>query len=77
MVSTGHALQSHNRKLQRAYDLFGIFSRDRKQAELELQNARRKETREMARDLESQLAAVERIAQVGIVLPSSRAVDLP
>lgn len=38
--------------------------RDRKQAELDLQNARRKETREMARDLESQLAAVERIAQV-------------
>lgn len=43
--------------------------RDRKQAELDLQNARRKETREMARDLESQLAAVERIAQVwGVVL---------
>lgn len=41
-----------------------LRSRDRKQTELELQNARRKETREMARDLESQLAAVERIAQV-------------
>ncbi|CAM9123728.1 unnamed protein product [Ectocarpus fasciculatus] len=40
-----------------------LKDRDRKQAELELQNARRKETREMARDLESQLAAVERIAQ--------------
>lgn len=45
--------------------------RDRKQAELDLQNARRKETREMARDLESQLAAVERIAQVS-VLPATR-----
>lgn len=32
--------------------------------ELELQNARRKETKEMARDLESQLAAVDRTAQV-------------
>lgn len=42
-----------------------LCERDRRQAELELQNARRKETREMARDLESQLAAVERIAQVG------------
>lgn len=42
-----------------------VHVRDRKQAELELQNARRKETREMARDLESQLAAVDRIAQVG------------
>lgn len=41
--------------------------RDRKQAELDLQNARRKETREMARDLESQLAAVDRIAQVSFV----------
>ncbi|CAM9435559.1 unnamed protein product [Ectocarpus sp. 4 AP-2014] len=40
-----------------------LKDRDRKQAELDLQNARRKETREMARDLESQLAAVERIAQ--------------
>ncbi|CAN0402680.1 unnamed protein product, partial [Ectocarpus sp. 12 AP-2014] len=40
-----------------------LRDRDRKQAELDLQNARRKETREMARDLESQLAAVERIAQ--------------
>lgn len=47
-----------------AADLFLLSSRDRKQAELDLQNARRKETREMARDLESQLAAVERIAQV-------------
>lgn len=46
------------------YRLFLLSSRDRKQAELDLQNARRKETREMARDLESQLAAVERIAQV-------------
>eukprot|EP00903_Cladosiphon_okamuranus_P007670 g7438.t1 len=40
-----------------------LKDRDRKQAELDLQNARRKETREMARDLESQLAAVERLAQ--------------
>ncbi|CAM9418029.1 unnamed protein product [Scytosiphon promiscuus] len=40
-----------------------LKDRDRKQAELDLQNARRKETREFARDLESQLAAVERIAQ--------------
>lgn len=38
--------------------------RERKHAELELQNARRKETREMARDLESQLASVDRTANV-------------
>lgn len=40
------------------------FKRDRKNVELELQNARRKETKEMARDLESQLAAVDRTSQV-------------
>lgn len=38
--------------------------RDRKQTELELQNARRKETRDMARDLESQLTTVQRTAEV-------------
>lgn len=41
-----------------------LDGRDRKHAELELQNARRKETREMAKDLESQLASGDRLAQV-------------
>ncbi|CAN0051172.1 unnamed protein product, partial [Laminaria digitata] len=39
-----------------------LKERSRKNAELELQNARRKETREMARDLETQLASVDRIS---------------
>lgn len=51
--------------------------RERKQAELELQNARRKETREMARDLESQLASVDRTSNVRAPPTSSTAMRIP